>query len=65
MLQHYVNLARKAISAHLRYWSAIRELNALTDRELHDLGLTRLEIEYAARTSAFKGINSETFYENI
>jgi uncharacterized protein YjiS (DUF1127 family) len=59
MLLQYINLARKAISAHIRYWNAIRELNALTDRELDDLGMTRLEIEYIARSTSFKHLYTE------
>jgi uncharacterized protein YjiS (DUF1127 family) len=59
MFLHYVDLARKAISAHLRYLNAIRELNALTDRELEDLGISRIEIEYAARTSSYRHLNTE------
>jgi uncharacterized protein YjiS (DUF1127 family) len=59
MLLQFIDLARKAISAHFRYLNAIRELNALTDRELEDLGISRIEIEYAARTSSLKHLYTE------
>lgn len=41
------------IAATVRYWMEVREtrkqLNALTDRELADIGLARGEIERVAR----------------
>ena len=41
------------VSATLRYWSDVREtrrqLNALSDRELSDIGLVRGDIERVAR----------------
>jgi uncharacterized protein YjiS (DUF1127 family) len=30
------------------YWSTLRELSAYTDRELHDLGIDRADIEQIA-----------------
>jgi len=30
------------------YWSVLRELSAYTDRELHDLGIDRADIEQIA-----------------
>jgi uncharacterized protein YjiS (DUF1127 family) len=39
-----------------RYYTAIRELNNLTDRELRDLGINRYEIEQVARSSAMNKI---------
>jgi uncharacterized protein YjiS (DUF1127 family) len=39
-------------AAWRRYRASVRELSQLTDRELHDLGLTRSEIEDVARRSA-------------
>jgi uncharacterized protein YjiS (DUF1127 family) len=35
------------------YTRTLRELNALTDRELTDLGISRLQIEDVARTAAY------------
>ena len=40
------------VSAWRRYRSAVRELEQLSDRELHDLGITRYDIEVVARQSA-------------
>ena len=35
-----------------RYRASMRELSRLSDRELHDLGLNRADIEYVAKKSA-------------
>ena len=35
-----------------RYRASIRELSRLSDRELHDLGLNRADIEFVAKKSA-------------
>ncbi len=40
------------VSAWRRYRAAVRELEQLSDRELHDLGITRYDIEIVARQSA-------------
>ena len=40
------------IRAYLRYRETVRELSRLTDRELDDLGLSRTEIPFVARTHA-------------
>ncbi len=40
------------VSAWRRYRSAVRELEQLSDRELHDLGISRYDIETIARESA-------------
>jgi uncharacterized protein YjiS (DUF1127 family) len=46
----------KSITEKLAAWRhyriSVRELSQLSDRELHDLGLTRGEIDYVARRSA-------------
>ena len=34
------------------YWSVIKELSAYTDRELHDLGIDRADIQPIAREAA-------------
>lgn len=41
-------LARRAV-----YTQTVRELNALTERELADLGISRLEIAAVAREAAY------------
>ena len=35
-----------------RYRASVRELSRLSDRELHDLGLTRADIDYVAKKAA-------------
>ena len=40
------------LAAWRRYRVSVRELSQLSDRELHDLGLTRGEIDNVARRSA-------------
>ena len=42
-----------AAVARLEARQTARELSALTDRELHDIGLRRADIEDAAATSAW------------
>ncbi|WP_074078378.1 DUF1127 domain-containing protein [Microvirga massiliensis] len=37
------------IRAYMRYRETIRELSQLSDRQLDDLGITRVEIERVAR----------------
>ena len=44
-------LAAKVV-AWKRYRNAIRELEQLSDRELHDLGISRFEIGSVARQTA-------------
>jgi uncharacterized protein YjiS (DUF1127 family) len=34
------------------YWDTMRELSTYTDRELHDIGIDRADIEYIARQAA-------------
>jgi len=35
-----------------RYRASVRELSRLTDRELHDLGIVRSDIEHVAKKSS-------------
>ncbi len=42
------SLAEKIKSWH-RYRESVRELSRLSDRELTDLGITRVEIEFVAK----------------
>lgn len=41
-------LAEK-LEAWMRYREAVKELSQLSDRELHDIGINRGNIEYVAR----------------
>jgi uncharacterized protein YjiS (DUF1127 family) len=41
------------IRAHMRYRASVRALSILSERELADIGLTRGDIDSAARQSAF------------
>jgi uncharacterized protein YjiS (DUF1127 family) len=41
------------IRAYMRYRASIRALSVLTERELSDIGLTRGDIEDAAKKSVF------------
>ena len=34
------------------YWQTLRELSTYTDRELHDIGIDRADIEHIARQAA-------------
>jgi len=34
------------------YWDTVRELSTYTDRELHDIGIDRADIEHIARQAA-------------
>jgi uncharacterized protein YjiS (DUF1127 family) len=43
-----VNAAKRRI-----YEKTVRELNALTDRELTDLGISRVSVEDVARVAAY------------
>lgn len=46
--------ARKAYAAQKRvYWQTYNELNAMTDRDLWDIGVNRGEIDRIAHEAAF------------
>lgn len=48
----FTTLILSKIKAYLRYRATVRELSRLSDRELDDIGVSRLEIEgLAARGS--------------
>jgi uncharacterized protein YjiS (DUF1127 family) len=40
------------LHAWMRYREAVRELSQLSDEELHDIGVSRGEIEYVARVES-------------
>jgi uncharacterized protein YjiS (DUF1127 family) len=44
---------RQALAKHRAYWATCEELNALSDRELADLGLSRLAIRDVAREASY------------
>ncbi|MBA4224711.1 DUF1127 domain-containing protein [Bosea sp. (in: a-proteobacteria)] len=48
----FLSMIAAKIRAYLRYRETVRELSRLTDRELDDLGLSRSDIQYVARTHA-------------
>ena len=48
----FVTMIAAKIRAYLRYRETVRELSRLTDRELDDLGLSRSDIQYVARSHA-------------
>lgn len=59
MFHQFIDLARRAISAQINYFTIIRELNALSNDELNHLGISRLEIEYIARTTSIQNYKEE------
>jgi uncharacterized protein YjiS (DUF1127 family) len=48
----FIALILKRIAAWRRYRINLHELGQLTDRELEDIGLSRGNVDYAARMSA-------------
>ncbi|CAN7460823.1 MULTISPECIES: DUF1127 domain-containing protein [Bosea] len=48
----FLSMIASKIRSYLRYRETVRELSRLTDRELDDLGLSRSDIQYVARTHA-------------
>ena len=48
----FLSMIAAKIRAYLRYRETVRELSRLTDCELDDLGLSRSDIQYVARTHA-------------
>ena len=48
----FVTMIAAKIRAFLRYRETVRELSRLTNRELDDLGLSRSEIPFIARSHA-------------
>ena len=43
---------RRYLRARNVYWNVMRELSTYSDRELHDLGIDRADIEHIAREAA-------------
>lgn len=48
----FVTMIAAKIRAFIRYRETVRELSRLTNRELADLGVSRSEISFIARTHA-------------
>jgi len=48
----FISLILKRIAAWRRYRANLRELGQLTDRELEDIGLSRSNVDHAARMGA-------------
>jgi len=48
----FVSYILSRVRSYLRYRETVRELSQLTDRELEDLGIARVEIDTIAREHA-------------
>lgn len=47
----FTSLLLSKIKAYLKYRETVRELSRLSDRELDDIGISRVEIDGLARTA--------------
>jgi uncharacterized protein YjiS (DUF1127 family) len=54
-LLHFIDLARRAISA----FKTIRELDAISNQELDRMGISRLEMQYTARSTVTQNYKEE------
>ncbi len=50
----FVTVLLSKIRSYMKYRESIRELSALTDAQLSDIGIARGQIEHTARTIAFQ-----------
>ena len=53
VLRHAVAETKSVIQARQRYGTILRELGALSDRELEDMGLSRHDIRAVARKAVY------------
>lgn len=49
----FTSLLLSKIKSYLKYRETVRELSRLTDRELEDIGVSRVDIDQLARTGSF------------
>ena len=49
----FVSYILSKVRSYMRYRETVRELSLLSDRELDDLGISRIQIENVARQNAF------------
>lgn len=50
----FVTVLLSKIRAYMKYRESVRELSALSDSQLSDIGIARGQIEHTARTIAFQ-----------
>jgi len=50
----FVTILLGKLRAYMKYRANLRELSALSDTQLADIGLVRGNIEYVARNAAFQ-----------